>query len=366
MSPSLGALCCLQAWEQRTGLPGGVAFEPLLRRIALDHSPASLARIDTFLDALRTAKKPRREAFLSDPAARNLLDLLAFYAGDVVGRAVRCAPEWLWQESAEPAPPGDAGRFDNSLVCNFPGARVGLFAPLAPICARLFDASVQHGVAASARALLPVDLRPSRAPLPPAPGFGYPLDLQEAIARCSPQERAALAFEPPPLARNDRLAPVLAAAPGVLARGRVAWAGVVQAEETLSHRQADGGGRGEVVYDPAGQAPAVVLDEVAQVLSELKARPVDEPSLPAFSAWLAGAEPPISGLDVPTVISPYPLKVTATWFPRSHLPGGVLAFRSCPVVIADAHPGVVLLLPALLWPPVLLQAWGAGEPETGS
>ena len=72
MTPSLGALCCLQAWEQRAPIPGGITLEPILRRIALDYSPASLARVDTFLDALRTAKKPQPDAFLLDPAGNNI------------------------------------------------------------------------------------------------------------------------------------------------------------------------------------------------------------------------------------------------------------------------------------------------------
>ena len=59
------------------------------------------------------------------------------------------------------------------------------------------------------------------------------------------------------------------------------------------------------------------------------------------------------------MISPYPLKVATTWFARRHLPGGLLAQRCFPVVISDAHPGLVVFLPARLWPPVLLQAWQA-------
>ena len=350
MSPSLAALCCLQAWEQRAPIPGGIAFERLLRRIVLDHSPASLARIDTFLDALRTARKPQPDAFLAERANLNLLDLLAFYVGDVIGRALRCAPEWLSQG-------GESGRFEHSLVCNFPGvaASPGLYAPLEPICARLFTPGRGHGVASSAAALLPAALRASNAPLPGAPGFGYPLRVQEVLARCSPEERAALDVAPP---AAGPLPSFFAAAPEVLRAGRIGWGAVVQADETLARPRTEGGGFGDVVVDPRGRAPAAALDEVAQVLAALQAEPVAEPGLPEFSAWLAGASPGAEGLDVPAVISPYPLKIATTWFAHRQLPGAVLAHRSFPAVSSKAHPGVVLLLPALLWPPVLLQAWG--------
>jgi hypothetical protein len=350
VSPSLGALCCLQAWEQRSAIPGGITLEPLLRRIALDHSPASLARVDTFLDALRTAKKPQPEAFLADPAGRNLLDLLAFYVGDVVGRALRCAPEWLLREG---------GGFEQSMVCNFPGAAapVGMFAPLVAICARLFTGTREQGVASGAGALLPATLRASAIPLPPAPGFGYPLDLREAIARCGSRDRAALEILAPAWTQRHPLAHFFAAVPQVLRSGRVAWGAVVQADSALATPQSRGGAIGDVVYDPAGCAPAAVLDEVAYIVSELRTQPCEDPALGEFGAWLAGTLPHALGLDVPAAISPYPLKLSTSWFDRGYLPGSVLAHRSFPIVTSTAHPGIALFLPAVLWPAPLLQAW---------
>ncbi|GAB3761722.1 hypothetical protein GCM10028796_12360 [Ramlibacter monticola] len=362
MSPSLAALCCLQLWKQRAAIPGGLAFEPLLRLIALDHSPASLARIDTFLEALRTAKKPQRDAFIAERASRNLLDLLAIYVGDVIGRALRCAPEWLARApDGAASPPGEARSFEHSLVCNFPGTATcpGEYAPLTPICARLFTANRDHGVASSAGALLPAALRGSRAPLPPAPGFGYPLRLQEALARCSSLERTALDLAPPSPAAHGALSSFFAAAPEVLRSGHVAWGVAVQVDEALVRPRAEGGGLGDVVYDPLGRAPATALEDVSEVLRALQDQPVAEPSLPEFSAWLAGARPAASGLDVPALISPYPLKIAETWFAHRHLPGAVLTPRAFPVVTSKDHPGVVLFLPAKLWPAGLLQAWCA-------
>jgi hypothetical protein len=343
-------------------MPRGVAFERLLRLIALDHSPASLARIDTFLDALRTAKKPQRDAFLADRAGRNLLDLLAFHVGDVIGRALRCAPEWLARQAVGWASlHGEPRPFEHSLACTFPGAetRPGEFAPLVPICARLFGERRDMGVAWSAGALLPLALRASSVPLPHAPGFGHPMRLQQALADCSPQERAALELAPPSEAVRHALGAFFAAVPEVLHTGSLAWGTVVQADETLACPGDEGGGAGDVVYDPCGRAPAAALEDVAQVLSALQKQPFTEPGMPEFSAWLAGGRPEPSGLDVPAAISPYPLKIAETWFAHRHLPGGVLAHRSFPAVTSKGHEGIVLFLPAPLWPARLLKAWCA-------
>jgi len=350
VSPSLGALCCLRAWEQRTPIPGGITLEPLLRRIVLDYSPASLARVDTFLDALRTAKKPQAQSFLADPAGRNLLDLLAFYIGEVVGRAVRCTPDWLFSEGTG---------FDHSMVCCYPGAATppAPFAPLVPVCARLFAGAREQGVAATAAALLPAALQRSGMPLPPAPGFGYPFKLREALARCSAGDRATLAIAAPQWASQDPMAGFFAAVPQLLRSGRIAWGAAVEADAALGAPQAQGGGLGDVVYDPTGRAPVAVLDEVAGLVAHLKARPVEDAALGDFSAYLAGHMTRSFGVDVPAVLSPYPLKLSSTWFARSHLPGQVLAHRSFPIVYSAAQPGVVLFLPAVLWPAPLLQAW---------
>jgi len=362
VSPALSALCYLQAWEQRSEIPGGLAFEPLLRRLALDASPASLARVDTFLDALRTAKKPQRETFLAEPAGQNLVYLLAFYVADVVGRALNCTPEWLaFEHSGLAQLPGAAGQrsFENSVVCNFPGAsaRVADFAPLVAICGRLFGASGEQSVAASAGALIPAPLQGSVLPLPPAPGFGYPLDLQEALSRCGARDRASLDIATPAWAANDPLASLFAAVPHLLRNGRVVWGAMIQASQALFTPESPVGAPGEVVYDPTGRAPAAALHDVAQALFALKGRPFDDPALAAVSQYLADEKTRAFGLDVPAAISPYPLKIASTWFDRQYLPGKVLAHRSFPVIISPAQPGLLLFLPAVVWPAVLLQAW---------
>ena len=359
MTPALSALSYLHAWAQHAEIPGGVAFEPLLRRLALDHSPASLGRIDTFLDALRTAKKPQREAFLAEAPGQNLLYLLAFYVADVVGRALHCGPEWVPHAQSGLAQAQGAPSFETSIVCNFPGAGASVreFAPLVAICGRLFAAPGGHSVAATAGALVTPELLASTSALPPAPGFGYPLELQEALSRCGAQDRASLEMLPPGWAAQDPLAGFFASVPHMLRMGRVAWGAVIEANESLLTHQAYGGATGEVVYDPTGQAPAAVLHEVAQALLSMKGQRIEDPALAHFSAHFANGKTRVFGLDVPPAISPYPLKVATTFFDRGYLPGKVLAHRSFPIVISPSLPGMVLFLPAVVWPAVLLQAW---------
>lgn len=362
MTLALSAPCYLDAWERRSAIPGGLAFEPLLRRIVLDYSPASLARIDTFLDALRTAKKPQPETFLAEHAAQNLLFLLAFYVGEVIGRSLRCAPEWRAFEDTEMAQlQGELGQrsFANSMLCDFPGsgARLGRFAPLMAICTRLFTSGGEKSVAFSAAALIPPELRASTAPLLPAPGFGYPLELQQALAALPAREAAQLKMLRPPWVADDPLKRLFDAAPDLLRTGRIAWAGLIQANNTLFTPGRFDGAPGEVVYDPTGRASAPLLDFMAQALFSLKGKRLSDPALAAFSDYLADETTRVFGLDVPEAVSPYPLKVASTFFDRNYLPGTVIAQRCFPVLVSDAHPGMVLFLPAAVWPAVLLQGW---------
>lgn len=361
MTPNLSALSYLHAWEAGPLPPGGIAYEPLLRRIRLDYSPDSLARIDVFLDALRTAKKPQRDPFLEGPEGQNLLYLLAFYVGEVLSRALRWPPRWLtWAQAEAEAPSPRSDVYEQSVMVDFLGsaARVGHFAPLVSICSRLFDAEVTKSVLFSASSLLPDGRTLSGAePLPPAPAFVHRVDVRDMLARCMPAERARLEIVAPPWADRDPLGRWFRGAERLLETGRVVWAGLIQANNALFTPADDGGAPGEVVYDPTGRASAEVLDEAAQLLFSLKGKRLQDPSLAAFSDYLTDEMTRVFGTDVPAVICPYPLKVATTVFYRPYLPGAVIAQRCFPVLVSDELPGIVLFLPAATWPAVLLKAW---------
>lgn len=360
MTPALAALAFLHTFEHGGAPPGGIAFEPLLRRLRLDYAPASLLRVDVFLDALRSTKKPQREAFLADPAGQNLLLLLAFYVAEVIGRTLQCAPQWLTHEAAQRQRPGPAARaFETSMVCHFPvpEARVEQFAPLVAICDRLFARTVDKSVAFSAGMLIPQPLQGSTKVPPPARTPVQPEDVQKALARCTPMQRAKLEIVPPAWADGDALARFFGSAREVLRTGRPVWASLIQANRALFKPEPYGGAPGEVVYDPAGRAPPEALDEVAELLASLKGKALPEPALAAFSGYLTDEATRVFGLDVPQPICPYPLKVATTFFDRGYLPGHRITQRSFPVVVSEQHPGIVVFLPAAAWPAPLAKAW---------
>jgi hypothetical protein len=317
MSVAFSALCYLHAWEHHQPFEDGVAFEPLLRRIQPDYSVDSLARVDTLLDALRIAKKPQAEDFLQDGASRNLLYLLSFYVGEVIGRGLGCAPEWLSYEQSVAIDPANAAfgpGFENSVICRFPGSAEprSYVAPLVAICSRLFVPEAGESVRRSAGLLVPTERQTppaSREPLPPVPLQLWPQAMREAAAQLLPG-------------------------------GQVVWAAALEVDAQLQRPHGKSRALGRVVVDPAGRTPPEVLAEVAQVLREA------EP---------AKAEPARGAVaDVPARVSPYPLKIAPVWFERSHLPGGRIAQPCFPVV---ANAGTVQFLPAAQWPAELLAAW---------
>lgn len=362
LTPALAALAFLHTFDRGSVPPGGIAYEPLLRRLKLDYAPASLGRVDVFLDALRTTKKPRREPFLSDPAGQNLLLLLAFYVAEVIGRTLHCAPQWQTWEAAQRSRPGPGERvFETSMLCDFPvpAARVAQFAPLIAICDRLFHRQVDKSVAFSAGQLIPAPLQGSTQAPPPARTPVAPEDVAKALARCTPMQRAKLEIVPPPWADGDPLERFFAGARDVLRTGRPVWASLIQANKSLFKPEPYGGAPGEIVYDPTGRAPPEALDEVAELLASLKGQALPDPTLAAFSAYLTDETTRVFGIDVPQQICPYPMKVSTTFFDRGYLPGHRITQRSFPVVVGEQHPGIAVFLPAVLWPAPLAKAWAA-------
>ncbi|RZL64565.1 MAG: sel1 repeat family protein [Variovorax sp.] len=193
MSLSAAAQHTLALWEHRQPFGSGLAFEPLLRRCRLDYSPASLARIDAFLDALRNARQPEQAQFLADPAQRQLLYLLAFYAGEVLGRALGKAPLWLNAAQAAalaPQQPLLGQPLRAALCARFGQARTedaAFFLPLDALCERLFlnpaQAANTQGLQWRAQAWWPAALLEAERraqPLPPLPGRPWPPALPAA------------------------------------------------------------------------------------------------------------------------------------------------------------------------------------------
>ncbi|MFC5500599.1 hypothetical protein ACFPOE_23855 [Caenimonas terrae] len=352
MTLTYRALCYLHAFDHKLPIQNGLALESVLRTARLDYSVQSLERIDVLLDALRTTGKIRQDDDLDDPAKQNLLYLLAFYVGEVIGRSLGAAPQWAsYEEMAARERQVNDPHFENSVTLLFaPGLtpRTAWLLPLASICSRLFDRPVTKSVLFSAGLMLPPEsLRKPAAlrPLPPLVPPAWPVALAPAV------------IDAPPWAAGDDLHYLFDNAQSMLREGRVVWGAVVQANNALFQPGPMAGAPGEILYDPQGRVPDADLHAMARMLLSLKGRRPDVPELASIAQYLGDEQVRVFGLDLPPSISPYPLKVSSTWFDRQHLPGGVLAQPLIPVLVSDAHPGAVLPLPAGSWPDNLRQAW---------
>jgi TPR repeat protein len=137
----------------------------------------------------------------------------------------------------------------------------------------------------------------------------------------------------------------------LLLEGRVVWGALVQANQDLFNPTGQlAGAPGEVLYDPSGRVPREDLAEMAGKIYSLKGQEFSDPATAHFSKYLADEMTRVFGLDVPSFILPYPLKVSSTWFQRAHLPGGAISDKLIPLLISDAHPGAALPLPAMFFP----------------
>ncbi|TWO72176.1 sel1 repeat family protein [Caenimonas sedimenti] len=361
MSLNFQALGTLAAWELQAPLQGGIAFESLLRRCQLDYSLASLDRVDTLLLALRKTQKLQAASFLESDANRNLLLLLAFYMGELLGRGLRRPPTWFTYEQLVAADPGLQATirrtFLTSMACRFPGtdSKVDFVMPMQVVAARLFapEAAMQS-LRANAALVFNQDAAQARLPLPPLPPQHLGIPLQAGPVKGRLNEEQPVTMERPGWVARDKLQFLFDCEEALLRGGRVVWAALVQAEPKLSLPAAThGGAPGELLYDPQGRTAPADLAAVAKAVLALKGEKPADPALAAFCAHLADEKARVFGLAVPAALSAHPLKTSSTYFDRRHLPGARLSGLIFPAVISDAHPGAVLLLPLPLWPEAL-------------
>lgn len=370
MSLGFQALGTLAAWEAKLPLRGGIAFEALLRRCQLDYSLASLDRLDTLLLALRRTQKLEPGAFLATEANRNLLLLLAFYTGELLGRGLRRPPAWLTYDQMVAADPALANTFRRTFLteaaCRFPGSssKVDFLVPMQAVAARLFAPEGTHQSLRTGTALVfDQDAAQARLPLPPLPPQHLGLRLQSTPVKGRLNEEHPVTMERPPWVARDKLQFLFDNEEALLRSGRVVWAALVQAEPKLSLPAAThGGAPGELLYDPLGRAAPPDLANVAKAVLALKGQKPADPALASFGAHLDDEKARVFGLAVPPALSPHPLKVSSTYFDRRQLPGGRLSGALFPVVISDTHPGAVLLLPLPLWPDALRKKLQAPAP----
>lgn len=97
----------LQVYAEGGEADKGWMYGKALRQARLDHSPASLERLDALLKQIRERAKPSR-AELDSPQGRNFEALVAFYLIDMVRRRTHAEIVWMTREAALVAMPAAA------------------------------------------------------------------------------------------------------------------------------------------------------------------------------------------------------------------------------------------------------------------
>jgi hypothetical protein len=378
MTLNLSAQCYLRAFSDHLAIDGGFAHREALVGCSLDYSLGSLDRIDAFVGSTLAGHPTIGECLAGDRATQNTAFLLAFYAGEVLARALRCVPLWSSGEPPGAAPdrlPVALRGMRGALLCQLasPAAASACYAPLASLLDQLYSATAP-GLGAAARACLgSVASRtlPSLQ-LPVAPAADWPLGLAGERPAVSADALLALRPEVPIWASSDSTEPLnqlFAQTDRLLLRGRVVWGALVQANHLLFEPEFRLGAPGEVIYDPQGRSEPEALEAVARLLMRCKrddAAGGDDPALQRYGEHLRNERTRLFGFGLAGRLLPYPLLASTTYFDQCQLPDGMLSRSHFPLLVDDDAPGLVLPLPAALWPEALREAWlDLGEQRVG-
>ena len=361
MNEHTRALVALHAFEHGLEVPGGLACADELRKLHLDYTLASLARIEGFLDALRAQNPPPEAVFVQAQGDANLLWLLACHVGELMGRAAGVPARWETSDAGATPPMA----FRERAGCRFGPGVSARFQPLRVICARLF-ATGNGGLQAAfadyfSKRFRDLPMPAPAMPLAPAPVPEWPADLAGSRPTLTESDIAALRLNPPPWMpeAEKALADVFAHHANLLRRGRVVWGALIAPENALHGARYCGGAYLQVVYDPAGRIDATTLETIADRLYN---EVLPDPAERAFIY----SEHPRLGLAVPAEVSPWPLWMTGTYVAQNQLPDGLLSLVSLPLLIDPERPGIVAVLPARCWPAELRERWlAAGEAVHG-
>jgi hypothetical protein len=139
----------LLGFEQGEEPSNGMAHFEKLRKLSLDGSRESLARLDGFLLDLHAAGYAD-EIDLDDEPSQNFLYFTAFYMGRMAGGIAGVDPHWVTWEALIEANPGLADEipevFGSSLLCLLGRS---LYIPLSVVMARLFEGPESEPLPAS-------------------------------------------------------------------------------------------------------------------------------------------------------------------------------------------------------------------------
>jgi len=191
-------------------------------------------------------------------------------------------------------------------------------------------------------------------------------DLQDWLRDLPASEQGYLDAQAPEWALDNPIGAAIRDFPRLLQQGRVVWGVVIQANMELFERSGEDR-IAEVVYSTDGTALPALLWPIAHALFALRKQvaPADEPLL-NIARYLDAERQRVFGWPVPQSLLPAPglpdrlpdtLRISSLWVVRKHLPQGYLVSKIVPLLVSDACPGHVMVVPARAWPAALLQVW---------
>lgn len=342
----------LHAFFQEKPWQGGFAYENELRRCHLDYSLDSLQRIDILLDHIRTTHQPTIETFFDDMANQNFLSVVAFYCGEVLGRARRQAAIWIQYEDFIQENPMRADSYPPSMWTDFLIQLNNLdgtshtFFPLRSLCSRLFGIEPLQSIYASILELITEGTDTTTA-LPEPPPQSLNFSIRHAISTTPARELPYLQILPPQDLAYNSLYFQIDALGTLYRQGRVVWAAVIQNDPELNTNDTFYPATAELIYDPSGRSNPDTLLQAAKTLYLLQNQDSDE-DLDDDEAQTFVRDPNRLLHKAPSFISHMPMQIANVFIWRPHLPDGVLRQKLLPILIDDSTLAVTLL-PARYW-----------------
>ena len=287
--------------------------------LGLDHSPASVARIQLWLNKQRALRAAAGREIYEHEADGDTLMLLSFYLAEWIGRSVGSPPMWSMLTLEQGA---------QACVVNFPEDRSASLG-MVKLPGIVAHAWLTEGadLAASLRSL--INLRVLDQPDQPLPALRPDRDVvfRERAEALDPIVRSAMwSVRPPTLEHSDLLSGYFVEQRELFERGHFTCGGLIQANTDLFKPEYVGLRIAEVVYDPANMLRYDDLQALAQALQRLSETPAEvrmagiiggdlvgmSTTLEAIAAREAGME--VLGLSLMTNlaagISPAPLSHT--------------------------------------------------------
>ncbi len=353
------ALWYLQQFFQGNTWENGLSFERLLREHYPDYSLKSLNRLDKLLDHIRETQHPTADAFLDEEANREFIYLLAFYAGEVLGRAKRQAVIWVDERATEE---GVSVEFSRLFFCHYREAGECVeFLPLSLLYGRLFAEHPQSfSLYRAVAARVDTAVEPTQK-LPEPPPQSLDFSGQQMLKQTPAAHLAYLQLLPPSWLAKDPLRQQILDLPTLYEKGRVVWGALVQANTALFDHDYLASCPADIIYDPTGRTDPQTLHEIASNLFKLKDANADTDNrvLDNYAKYLANERTRVYAHL--SAIEHLHIRCATVFIWRLHLPDARLAEPVFPLLIAD-EAKTVTLLPARYWAhTAFYQAWLDGD-----